>query len=231
MPETGERAPERMLVAVRAMAPVAGIPPNRADAPFATPCATSSQFERCRRPVMPSATTAESRLSTPARNAIVKALGSSSAMRDIEISGITGAGKLVGMPPKREPIVSTGRPSIATPAAAATTAIRKAGSFGASLRIATMATSDSRATATVAGETVSRASQNACHFARKLPGTLSSDRPNRSRIWLEKMMTAMPAVKPVTTGSGMYLIQVPRRARPATTSIAEAMNVASTSPS
>ncbi len=28
MPETGERAPERMLVAVRAMAPVAGMPPK-----------------------------------------------------------------------------------------------------------------------------------------------------------------------------------------------------------
>ena len=42
------------------------------------PCATSSQFDRCRRPVMPSATTADSRLSTPARKAMVRADGRSS---------------------------------------------------------------------------------------------------------------------------------------------------------
>ena len=61
IPATGPRAPARTLVAVRAMVPVAGSPPNRLEAMLATPCATSSQFDRCRRPVMPSATTAESR--------------------------------------------------------------------------------------------------------------------------------------------------------------------------
>ena len=44
-------------------------------------------------------------------------------------------------------------------------------------------------------------------------------------------MTAMPDVKPVTTGSGMYLIQVPSRAKPAITSSTPAMPVAITSPS
>jgi hypothetical protein len=66
MPATGVRAPARMLVAVRAMAPVAGRPPNSADAVLATPCATSSALERWRPPVMPSATTADSSDSTPA---------------------------------------------------------------------------------------------------------------------------------------------------------------------
>ncbi|MNC96164.1 hypothetical protein D3C83_134580 [compost metagenome] len=52
IPATGERAPERILVAVRAIAPVAGNPPKAADATLATPCATSSMLERWRRPVI-----------------------------------------------------------------------------------------------------------------------------------------------------------------------------------
>ena len=44
IPATGVRAPERMLVAVRAIAPVAGSPPNIGDAMLATPCAISSTF-------------------------------------------------------------------------------------------------------------------------------------------------------------------------------------------
>ena len=46
MPATGPRAPERTLVAVRAMLPVTQKPPNSAEAMLATPCATSSQLER-----------------------------------------------------------------------------------------------------------------------------------------------------------------------------------------
>ena len=64
MPDIGLRAPARMLVAVRAMVPVTLMPPNSAEPILAMPCATSSMLERCLRPVMPSATLAESRLST-----------------------------------------------------------------------------------------------------------------------------------------------------------------------
>ena len=39
---------------------------------------------------------------------MVKALGSNSCNRVKVISGKLGMGKLLGMPPKREPIVSTG---------------------------------------------------------------------------------------------------------------------------
>jgi len=45
------------------------------------------------------------------------------------------------------------------------------------------------------------------------------------------MITAMPAVKPTTTGSGTYLIQVPKRSRPAATSMIAAIMVATTSAS
>ena len=44
MPAIGVVPPERTLVAVRAIAPVAGRPPNSGDAMFATPCAISSTF-------------------------------------------------------------------------------------------------------------------------------------------------------------------------------------------
>ena len=73
MPATGVRPPFLTFVAVRAMAPVAGMPPKIGDAMFATPCATSSMFERWRPPIMPSATTAESSDSIAASSAIVKA--------------------------------------------------------------------------------------------------------------------------------------------------------------
>ena len=59
MPATGERAPLRMLVAVRAMAPVAGSPPKMGEIMLATPCATSSTLGLCLSPLMLSATTAD----------------------------------------------------------------------------------------------------------------------------------------------------------------------------
>ena len=59
MPATGVRAPDRMFVAVRAIAPVAGSPPTSGDAMLASPCATSSMLELCRSPLIRSATTAD----------------------------------------------------------------------------------------------------------------------------------------------------------------------------
>ena len=47
MPATGDTAPARMFVTVRAMVPVAGMPPKNGTAKFATPCAMSSWFGSC----------------------------------------------------------------------------------------------------------------------------------------------------------------------------------------
>src|SRR6185503_2310568 len=66
IPAMGVRPPFFTLVAVRAMAPVAGMPPNKGETTLATPCATSSMLERCRDPIIPSATTAERSDSIPA---------------------------------------------------------------------------------------------------------------------------------------------------------------------
>ena len=108
MPETGEVAPERMFVAVRAIAPVTGMPPNKGTARFATPCASSSASGLCRSPLMLSATTAESRLSMAASIATVSAEGNSGIMRSARNSGSAIRGRPVGMPPNLVPIVSTG---------------------------------------------------------------------------------------------------------------------------
>src|SRR3989338_7458771 len=75
IPARGVLAPVLILVAVLAIAPVAGIPPNNTAPIFAIPCAISSQFDLCLFPVIPSATTADRRDSIPAKNAMVKAAG------------------------------------------------------------------------------------------------------------------------------------------------------------
>jgi len=85
--------PARTLVAVRAMAPVAGNPPNNAEAIFAAPCASSSAFERCALEIIRSATLADNSDSTPARKAMTMADGNNSLMRINEISGSDGLGK------------------------------------------------------------------------------------------------------------------------------------------
>lgn len=59
-PDSGLTAPDLMFVAVRAIAPVAGIPPNNGATMLAIPCPNNSRLELCLSPVIPSATTADS---------------------------------------------------------------------------------------------------------------------------------------------------------------------------
>ena len=77
MPEMGVRPPLLTLAAVRAMAPVAGMPPNRTEPMLPTPWATSSILQRWWAEIMESATTHESRDSMAARMAMVTPLDSS----------------------------------------------------------------------------------------------------------------------------------------------------------
>src|SRR5881398_1669263 len=108
IPATGVRPPFFTLVAVRAIAPVAGIPPNSGDAMFATPCATSSMFERWRPPIMPSATTAERSDSIAPSSAIVNAGAMSPGSCCTVIAGSLGRRSVASMAPNRVPMVSTG---------------------------------------------------------------------------------------------------------------------------
>ena len=114
MPATGVRAPERMFVAVRAIAPVAGKPPNSGETMLAMPCAISSTFGLCRSPPMRSATTADISDSIAPSIATVSA-GEANAESDAAWNcGMTSGGKPIGMPPNRLPIVSTGSRNAAT---------------------------------------------------------------------------------------------------------------------
>ena len=108
IPATGVLPPALILVAVRAIAPVAGIPPKIPEAIFATPCPTNSWFNECLCPIKPSATTADSKASIPAKNAIVNADGTNSRISSNEKVGHTGVGRPSGRLGKRLPIVSTG---------------------------------------------------------------------------------------------------------------------------
>ncbi len=156
MPATGERAPERMFVAVRAIAPVAGKPPNNVEVKFATPCATSSQLERWRRPVMPSATTADRSDSTPARNAIVNALGTIALSLSQLTSGSSGMGRPRGRSPNWLPIVVTGRSNAHAINEPTSTAMRKPGHRGANLRSRMMIASATAAMRVACGLNVVR---------------------------------------------------------------------------
>ena len=73
IPAIGVLPPLFMLVMVRAMAPVAGIPPKRGEAMLAKPCATNSVLESWWSAITPSATVAESKLSMAPRMAMVMA--------------------------------------------------------------------------------------------------------------------------------------------------------------
>ena len=105
MPATGVRPPLLMFVIVRAMAPVAGMPPKMGLARLAMPCAMSSVFELWRSPMTPSATVAESSDSMAPRMAMVMA-GETSPLTTSHVSwGTCAPGSSLEME-KRSPMVS-----------------------------------------------------------------------------------------------------------------------------
>src|SRR3990172_7541887 len=110
IPATGVLPPVLILVAVLAIAPVAGIPPKKIEPIFAIPCPTSSQLDLWRVPAIPSATTADKSDSIPAKNAMVMASGIRVCHSEMEMlnSGRPGTGSVLGISPKRDRMVSTG---------------------------------------------------------------------------------------------------------------------------
>ena len=103
-----EPAPERTLTAVRAIAAVAGTPPNSGVARLATPWPNSSRSGSWRWPtLMPSATVADSSDSSAAR-AATAAAGATSARTG---TGRGSRGRARAVPPGRSPIraASSGR--------------------------------------------------------------------------------------------------------------------------
>ena len=200
IPATGVRPPFFTFVAVRAIAPVAGIPPEIGEAMLAIPCATSSMLERWRPPIMPSATTAESSDSIAPSSAMVNA----GAARVVSIGSVTwgsvGRGSPASITPKRLPIVSTGRCSRRTSTVVTIKATNGPGTRRAILGHTRMITKVATATSSAQGLRVSKARAYASHLVRNGAGTALISRPSRSRTWLEKMISAMPLVNPMVTG-------------------------------
>ena len=106
MPAIGVRPPLLIFVMVRAMAPVAGIPPKIGEAMFAIPCPISSVFELWWSPMTPSATVADSSDSIAPRTAMVTA-GPTSPLTVSHVSSGTTAPGSVELMLKRSPMVST----------------------------------------------------------------------------------------------------------------------------
>jgi hypothetical protein len=188
-------------------------------------------FERWRPPIIPSATTAESNDSTAPRSAIVNAGPISAFTCSNERCGTDGCGIAAESAPKRLPTVSTGNLSSTAIAVVTTSATNGAGifrmNFGQMIRIA-IASAD----IPVASGVIDAAlSAYAPHLARNSGGTAVMRRPNRSLICPEKMISAIPLVKPVTTGKGMNLMTLPSLKSPNPTRIAPAMSVATVRPS
>ena len=126
MPEMGVRPPLLALAAVRAMAPVAGMPPNRTDPMLPMPCATSSMLQRWCELIIESATTHESSDSIAAKMAMVMPLASSSRNNSKLSAGAWNWGK----PPEivyKSPIVLTFIPRPPTKTQPASTETMEAG--------------------------------------------------------------------------------------------------------
>jgi len=135
-------------------------------------------------------------------------------------------GRARGMPPKREPMVSTGTPKIAVNAVAPMSRTTVAGATR--LQAAGHRRRRSRPPVDIrmAGHcAVSRLPARVFTIAKNSAGTFSTWRPRKSRIWARKMRTAMPLVKPTITGWGTNLIKPPRRKKPIAMSIAPAISV------
>ena len=225
MPATGVCAPDRMLVAVRAMAPVAGSPPNSGEAMLATPWAISSTFGLCRSPVMRSATTADMSDSMAPSIATVRAGEMSCRIRSGRNAGRCTLGSPPGIPPNRLPIVSTGRLARVATIVPPSSAISVGGTRGANRTTAIMVSSDTDASAVAAGEKDPASAARTWTRPRKSPGTCCTAMPKKSLTWVLAMRSAMPFVKPMTTGRGMNRTAVPSPVAPAATSSTPAIIV------
>ena len=124
-------------------------------------------------------------------------------------AGSDGTGRAAGMPPKRVPMVSTGRlRAISRDGGRATTAMSMPGQCGRQRLRPTIDGDGRRARRPtrrqVDGRQRRRRAPAAWERGRPAP-CRASVRPRRSLIWLAKMITAMPAVKPTVTGIGNEL--------------------------
>ena len=104
------------------------------------------------------------------------------------------------MPPKREPIVATGRCSSQTRSEARATTKIGPGTRGPRRRSNTSRTMEPAPMANACRSKDEACRPYAAHFSTKSAGTLSMLKPKKSLICEEKMISAIPEVNPVVTG-------------------------------
>ena len=241
MPATGLVAPLLALVTVRAIVPVAGIPPKNGVTKLAIPCAMSSWLGSWRSPMMPSATCAHSSDSMAPNKASVIVGITSSRADSQEKTGHCSPGRLEGIPPKRLPMVSTCSPSAATATLASSSATTDPGTSASTLNrgrllqifgiIACHPTISARqASASARAWTlrVSMAPASTPSMPKKWAGTGPVTSPSKSRICETAISTAMPLVNPITTATGTKRISVPSLSHPIRNSSTPDIAVAST---
>ncbi len=195
------RPPERTFTAVRAMAPVAGMPPNSGATTLASPWPNSSRSGSCgAASLMPSATFAERRLSSPASSAIANAADTSSPSCSPPTLGSAGTGRPHGRSPMRGAL----RPATPASTDATITASNDPGCARCESRRADHDRRDHqheqqrRPVALAAPRLAHRRTATAAVFSPSGLGT-----PSAVGTCCRKMITAMPMVKPSTTGQGM----------------------------
>ena len=233
MPASGLLPPLRMLVAVRAIAPVAAKPPNIGAAMLAMPWPISSWFESCLVPAMPSATTADSSDSIAPSMAMAKAGPISSSACASVMLGSVKLGNPSGMPPNALPMVVTPLNwKIDWMTVAATIPTSGPGTrCRPRMRLEKITSSRlASASAVVAMCRCGRACSRCQNFWWKW-SPVTAGRPKKSFHWPTQMMTPMPAVKPTITGSGMNLMTTPSRATPSKARMTPAIRVAICRPS
>ena len=220
------RAPARIDTEVRAIAPVAGMPPNR-DAPIeATPWPTSSR-SGSKAPVsaIDPATRAESSDSIAASAATVAAAGSSTPSISGSIAGRDGAGNEAGI----VPMVASGVGS--SQASTATTAIpiSDPGIEGWILGASTITAATTRTAPSAHARWARSARASDCTAATRAFELSSPGAAGVAEVicgtCCRKMMQAMPRVNPSITGQGMIETTFPSRSRPVTVTISPASRV------
>src|SRR5579862_150817 len=182
IPAKGVLAPVLILVAVLAIAPVAGMPPKKADPKLAIPCPTSSQLDLCLPPDMPSATIAESNDSMAANRAIVIASGIK--CRNVATlkgrSGKEGKGKTLGISPYRSAMVATGKENSQQMRVDKTMAAMPQGIKVKNRRTQIISANVPALTPSVQPSQVGIALKNACHLGIKSAGTFAMCNPKKS---------------------------------------------------
>ncbi len=167
-------------------------------------------------PVRPSATVALRSDSMAPNMAIVNAGGRSWLSVTQLRSNPSFFGNEGVSTPKRSPMVripSTPQNVLSAQTTAVTTtiAVSAPGSLCEILGVKMIRSIEPRPTRVVARLRVPKCEIYTSHLPRKSPGIFSlMVSPKKSGIWVEKMVRAIPAVKPTTIGYGINLMTVPR---------------------